>query len=232
MIMNTNSAIKESMTVTRTSAELWRTQLALECKAFDDAGRLVSTPGTNPDPLHACYAVRHADGATELAFAASAPPWLVDQVEPSPVEDLINRPDAAVARLRTERFEVIIDRFHTYCFEGRTSASHDQWVVRDSAESYSIMVDGRRAAAAASVRSNDTAAELWIETDPGQRRKGFGARVARAWAADVGRAGKIAFYSHLHDNAASAALANRLGVRPLFEIVALNLEPNRAGLEH
>jgi predicted GNAT family acetyltransferase len=90
-------------------------------------------------------------------------------------------------------------------------------------EAYWIVIDGNPVARASSSRSDDAAAELWIETDPDHRRRGYATRVALAWATGVRQAGKTPFYSHLHDNAASAALARRLGVSPLFEIIAINL---------
>jgi GNAT superfamily N-acetyltransferase len=195
----------------------------LECKAFDGNGRLVTTPCADPDPLHTCYAVRYADGSTELAFAATAPEWFVQQAGRHSVDEVINEPDSVVKVLGRNGHAVEVDHFHTYCFDDGFAAPAPPAITRDAAESYSIMVDGRRVAGASSSRSDDDAAELWIETDPAHRRQGYATRVAQAWAVGVRQAGKIAFYSHHHDNEASAALARRLGVRPLFEIVALNL---------
>lgn len=210
------------MTITD-PARLWRVQLALECKTFDSAGRLVPVPCADPDPLPSCYAVRYSDGATELAFAAAAPEWFVLQVGRHPIADVMRAPAAVINRFRADRHEVVVDHFHTYCFDAGTPTTRDPKIIGEAAESYSIMIDGERVAGASSSRSDVTAAELWIETDPAHRRRGYAAALAQAWASGVHQAGKIAFYSHLHANEASGALARRLGVRPLFEIVALDL---------
>jgi len=117
-----------------------------------------------------------------------------------------------------------LTHFHTHCFGDDFSAAEHLAITRDGAEAYSIVIDGQSVARASSSRSNDMAAELWIETDPVHRRRGYATSVARAWATGVRQAGKIAFYSHLHDNAASAALARYLRVSPLFEIMAITLK--------
>ena len=117
-----------------------------------------------------------------------------------------------------------LTHFHTHCFGDDFSAAEHLAITRDGAEAYSIVIDGQSVARASSSRSNDMAAELWIETDPAHRRRGYATSVARAWATGVRQAGKIAFYSHLHDNAASAALARYLRVSPLFEIMAITLK--------
>lgn len=200
---------------------LWRVQLALECKAFDDGGRLVPVPCADPDPLPTGYAVRYHDGSTELAFATTAPAWFVDQVGRHNIDELIDQPGALARRLRADG-PVDIGHFHTYRFDDNTAVEQHA-IVHDGPEAYSVVIDGQVVARASSSRSNDSAAELWIETDPAHRRLGYATILARAWAADVRRSGKTAFYSHLHANAASAALARHLGVLPLFQIIAINL---------
>ena len=68
-------------------------------------------------------------------------------------------------------------------------------------------------------RENDASAEAAVETLPQFRRKGFARATASAWADAVISAGKIAFFSHSRDNAASEALAKSLGVE-LFATAA------------
>lgn len=206
------------------SRHLWRVQLALECKAFDSTGRLVTVPCADPDPLPAGYAVRYCDGSTELAFAASAPDWLVKQVGQYGAAEVVDQPAALVKQLRDAGHGIGVGHFHTYCFGEELSVDQLATAVHDGVEAHSIVVDGQPVARASSSRTNQVAAELWIETDPTHRRHGYATSAARAWAAGVRQAGKVAFYSHLHDNDASAFLARRLGVWPLFEIIAIDLE--------
>lgn len=201
---------------------LWRVQLALECKAFDDAGRLVPVPCADPDPLPTCYVVRYSDGSTELAFAATSPPWFVDLIGRRGTDDLIDQPQALVEQLQTLGHSIGVGHFHTYRFDDNTPVQ-PQAITHDGPETYSIVIDGLAVAGASSSRSNDSAAELWIETQAAHRGHGYATILAQVWAADVQQSAKIAFYSHLHENAASAALVRRLKVSPLFEIIAFNL---------
>ena len=75
---------------------------------------------------------------------------------------------------------------------------------------YIVKVAGEPVAWAWTVCGNERAAEVAVETLPAFRRCGYGRQVTAAWAHDVMRAGKIAFYSHASDNLASQALAQSL----------------------
>jgi hypothetical protein len=77
---------------------------------------------------------------------------------------------------------------------------------------YVVLVEGRVAAWARTDREDEYAAEVSIETLPEYRRRGFARQVTAAWAARVIAAGKIAFYSHLLENAPSQAVAASLGL--------------------
>jgi hypothetical protein len=77
---------------------------------------------------------------------------------------------------------------------------------------YVIMVDGKPVSRAWTQNENEHAAELAVETLPMFRRHGYARQVVAAWAVEVMRAGKIAFYSYRIDNPASEALAKSLDV--------------------
>lgn len=204
---------------------LWRVQLALEGKSFDpDSGRLVETPSDDPDGLASCYVVSYPDGGSEVAFAAEAPAQFVDQFRQLSVEDVKNDPDAIAHRFSTERVMATAGHYHTYCFE-QVANPCDLDVTQHGSEQFSITVNGVYAAGASSSRSNSKAAELWIETEPDYRRRGYATALAGQWAQAIQSTGRTAFYSHHHDNDASRALAQRLAVRPLFELVGITLNP-------
>jgi ribosomal protein S18 acetylase RimI-like enzyme len=78
--------------------------------------------------------------------------------------------------------------------------------------SFVVLIENEPVAWAWSQEQNDKAAELALEVLPQFRRRGYGRQVAAAWANHVMRDGRIAFYSHLHDNTPSQALARSLGV--------------------
>lgn len=77
---------------------------------------------------------------------------------------------------------------------------------------YVIVVDGAPVSWAWTSDSSEQAAELAVETLPRYQRRGYARQVASAWAAQILAEGKVAFYSHGLDNAASEALARSLGV--------------------
>lgn len=204
---------------------LWRVQLALECKAFDpDTGRLIETPCDDPDGLAVCYVVSYPDGGSEVAFAAHAPAHFVDHVRRLSVQEVIDNPEVTAHRLSTNQLTATVGHYHTYRFEHLDNLGHAD-VLHHDREKFSITVNGASSAYAASSRSNADAAELWIETEPAYRRRGYATRLAQRWAYDIQSTGRTAFYSHHHDNAASKALAQRLAVRPVFEVIGITLNP-------
>lgn len=79
-------------------------------------------------------------------------------------------------------------------------------------DAFVVIVDGKQVACAWSQEENEKAAELAVEVLPEYRRRGYARQVASAWANHVMQDGRVAFYSHLHDNVASQALAHSLGV--------------------
>lgn len=62
------------------------------------------------------------------------------------------------------------------------------------------------------------AAEAGVETRAAFRRRGLGAAAVACWARAVRRRGLLALYSTAWENAASQALACRLGARPYGEV--------------
>jgi ribosomal protein S18 acetylase RimI-like enzyme len=75
-----------------------------------------------------------------------------------------------------------------------------------------IMVENEPVAWAWSQEKNEKAAELAVEVLPEYRRRGYGRQLSAAWANHIMHQGLVAFYSHLHDNHPSQALAQSLGV--------------------
>ena len=80
-----------------------------------------------------------------------------------------------------------------------------------------IAIDGKVVAWARTDQETDRAAEVSIETDIAYRRRGFARQVTASWAAAMLAAGKVAYYSHLQDNAGSRAVAESLGLTHLSD---------------
>jgi predicted GNAT family acetyltransferase len=71
------------------------------------------------------------------------------------------------------------------------------------------------------VREDKNCGEAWVYTDPQYRRKGLAKKVVSAWAYSLASMGKVPFYSHKIDNAASASLAGALQLQPVFEEISI-----------
>lgn len=119
---------------------------------------MVTTPCDDPDELHTCYAVRYADGGGELAFAADAQLWLLDETRRLGVARIVEDPTAVAGRLAEHGWPIVVGHFHTNCFEPDSSDRPAGTMSHDGPEEFSIAVDGRRVAGASSSRSDEAAA--------------------------------------------------------------------------
>ena len=86
---------------------------------------------------------------------------------------------------------------------------------------YAIVRSGRVVSACVSARENAQCGEAWVYTDSDHRGQGFAQQVVRAWARSLLEADKVPLYSHKIENRASASLARRLGLQPVFEEIAI-----------
>jgi hypothetical protein len=75
-----------------------------------------------------------------------------------------------------------------------------------------VTVDGCAVSICASVRRTGDAHEAGVETALDYRGRGYAARVVVAWAAAVGQMGRVPLYSTSWKNAASRAVARKLGL--------------------
>ena len=75
-----------------------------------------------------------------------------------------------------------------------------------------VLIDGKVVAWAKTDTEDDHSAEVSIATKSEFRRRGYARQVTASWAASVLSSGKVAFYSHLLDNAPSSAVAESLGL--------------------
>lgn len=97
---------------------------------------------------------------------------------------------------------------------------------------WAIALAGDRVAALChSPRDRDGAAEVGVWTDPDHRGRGYAVTVTAAWA-QVSRPDHAwLYYSHFDDNHASAAVARKLGARPIGRIWQLrNVDSSATGL--
>jgi hypothetical protein len=76
---------------------------------------------------------------------------------------------------------------------------------------WQVIIDGQVASEAWSSAKNHVSASVRVDTLPEFRGRGLAVSVAGAWVKHVLDSGRIAYYTHATGNAASAALARRLG---------------------
>jgi predicted GNAT family acetyltransferase len=75
-----------------------------------------------------------------------------------------------------------------------------------------IVVDGHPVSVCHCARRSDVAAEAGVATAPACRGRGYAARVTAAWALAIRASGHVPLYSTSWMNAASLAVARKLGL--------------------
>lgn len=143
--------------------------------------------------------------------------------------------DPSIDVLKSRGVEVQIGHYKTYVFPSRPEnhgdvlclSRHDPPVRAFGFDGftenvYAIKENGAVISACVSARENTSCGEAWVYTAPEYRGRGLAQKVVRAWAGSLMNAGKVAFYSHRIENSASANLAARLGLQPVFEEIAVS----------
>lgn len=82
--------------------------------------------------------------------------------------------------------------------------------------------DGSAISVCCCARRSDLAAEAGLETAPAFRGRGLAARVTAAWALAVRASGRIPLYSTSWNNAASMAVAHKLGLKIYASVWSLS----------
>lgn len=136
--------------------------------------------------------------------------------------------------LRSQNLGVDVGHYKTYVFDSQPAkdidviclSKHDAKVKAFEFDVFAENVyvlerDGNIVSACVSTRENEKCGEAWVYTDIAYRNQGFAQKVVNAWASSLMKAGKVPFYSHRIENTASANLAGKLGLRPVFEEIAI-----------
>lgn len=84
-----------------------------------------------------------------------------------------------------------------------------------------VVMDGVSVATCFSVRLSDRAAEVRVDTASSYRGRGYAPAMVAAWAMAVRDAGRIPFYGTSWDNAASQAVARKLGLEQFAVSLAI-----------
>lgn len=137
--------------------------------------------------------------------------------------------------LKTRNVQFNVGHYKTYVFPSQPVpdrdvlclSKEDQRVKAFGFDGFAEQVyvmekESKVLSACVSARENETCAEAWVYTAPDHRQQGFAQRTVSAWARGLIRAGKVPFYSYKIENAASARLAGKLKLQPVFEEIAIS----------
>jgi RimJ/RimL family protein N-acetyltransferase len=198
---------------------------------LDDEGRIVSTrePNATAGPAfslirdrHGCACAVHADVSSRLAGELMA----LARSEP-PAERLTDPPThaATYVRLLGDR----VDFGPVFTFAPSIDAPVDVEAITDVSQLeqhfrgwtaseipgcspiVGVFHDGYPVSVCFCARRSAEAAEAGVETAADFRRRGLATRVTAAWARAIQDSGRLPLYSTSWNNAASIAVARRLG---------------------
>ena len=198
-------------------------------------GRIVGTREPEPSAAALFCLIR---GATDCAWAvrADVPPDVADELdrlarEESPVSDFRDAP------LHAERYIALVrgrcDSGPAFAFPDELAPPHGTVLIDDTGALgrhfpelnarevpyrtppiAAVVEEGRTVSICFSSRRSDIAAECGVETAEEYRGRGLAARVTAAWALAVRASGRVPLYSTSWSNAASLAVARKLGLVP------------------
>jgi RimJ/RimL family protein N-acetyltransferase len=142
--------------------------------------------------------------------------------------------DSVLNILRSYKMQFDVGHYKTYIFHSEAPkdlnviclSKHDPKVKAFGFDGfaeqvYAIEWDGNIVSACVSIHENKQCGEAWVHTDTAYRNQGFAQKVVNAWAGSLMEAGKVPFYSHKKENIASANLAGKLGLQPVFEEICI-----------
>ena len=206
--------------------------------AHDGEGRLAAVNERDGGPPPTVFLGRTGEG-TVLRFGPGASPDVVQRVESWLAATPSWRADAHDEGMREELLAIIGCEsagasWHAgpaYAFPpalfppmgvvqlypGHAHLLHPALVtlgpeLRYRRPAFAVMRDGSAVSVCYSARASAGAAEAGVETAAGFRGRGCAALAVDAWAQEVRAKGRVPFYSTAWTNAASLAVANKLGL--------------------
>jgi RimJ/RimL family protein N-acetyltransferase len=196
-------------------------QLELECIRINEVGLLERIPCSNPDDVGLLH-VYHNGGEYFEYFRHDVGSIVQNQVRKLPIETHFHNP-STIETILAETFpNTTASAFRTYLFPDNVKLEHVEDVTtieKSGTLVFIILRNDNIVSSCRSVRENERGGECYVFTEPEYRGRGYARKTVFAWAHHIQSSGKNPFYSHKKDNMASAALANRLGLRPCFDVV-------------
>jgi RimJ/RimL family protein N-acetyltransferase len=142
--------------------------------------------------------------------------------------------DPLLAVLKAYKMQLEVGHYKTYVFPSQPImetdvlclSKHDSRVKAlgfdgFAEQVYAIEKNGVLISACVSTRENKACGEAWVYTKPDYRKQGLAQKAVKAWARGLMDADKVPFYRHDIKNEASANLARKLGLLPVFEEISM-----------
>lgn len=169
----------------------WAVRADVPQKLADELGRLARAEPPAPDlraaPVHADRYLSLVGGRISSGPAFTFPATIAQPGETVLVED-----------------ERLLERNFRGWVPGEIAAGRSPVLA--------VLEDGHPVSICFCARRSNIAAEAGLETAEGFRGRGYGPRVAAAWALAVRASGRIPLYSTSWSNRASLAVARKLGL--------------------
>lgn len=204
---------------------LFHTWFNLECIGVDGQMRLHPVPGSTCDDIEYVVGVKLL-GETSISyqvyFRSDLPPSTVREIQDRIRVDVLGGEEDVWSILERSGFpKNELRREISYTFD---QVPLVPGLVVEGAElegeTFCKIIDGRVVSRAWSIRSNEVAEEVAVETNGEFRRRGYGKQVVAQWVKRTLDRKKIPIYSHRKGNFESAALARSIGAIPFVEVVS------------
>ena len=200
-------------------------QLELECIRVGEGNLLSRIPCPNPDDVPRFLVALRDDGYSSY-FRHDLPERVRGRLASLGAERAAENRDEVEAILGEDAPCGEVWRGRAYVFpdpilpEAYPDAARLPEPSEIGTPVFGVAIHGRIVSACSSSRENGRSAEAWVWTEPEYRRRGYARQAVSAWAHDLQRRGKVAFYSHNHDNLASQAVARGLGLKQFLSVTA------------
>ena len=209
-------------------------QLRLEGKQVVDQVYLRQVEVVPDEDVPLMLIARFVDGAQVTYYDEATSAGLRNEWIPHTADIEFPKIDPLLDALKRQNIYFEVGHYKTYVFPSMPADQPDVGCLsqddprvkafgfNDFAEYvYAVERDGRIVSACVSARENEQCGEAWVYTDPGYRNQGLAQRAVKAWGRSLLARGKVPFYSHKIENRASANLARKLGLQPVFEEIAI-----------
>lgn len=212
-------------------------QLRLEGKSVTGEDRLRQVEAVPGEDMPVMILARLTDGNVVSYYDASLPPDLYAELKNRTGRSEFPLIDPLLDFLNSAGMSFEVGHYKTYIFPAHFADLEnldvkalltDDPLVQAfgfgayAGNVYAIERGGGIVSACMSVRENGQCGEAWVYTEPQYRHQGFARQAVSAWAQYMLNAGKVPFFSHKTNNLASANLAKRLDLQPVFEEICIS----------